>query len=107
MARYLLLAFSGATEGPGNEEALEEWYKNVHIPELLADEEMISAQRYKVVQGAPDGIECPYVTVYEMETEDMDALNQRQMKSISPLHPALDRSRTVNILVEKVPGDAA
>jgi len=99
MARHVLLAFSGATDGPGNAEALERWYAEVHLPEILADEEVLSARRYKVLDGSPPGIACSHVSIYEMETQDMEALNRRMAERLSPIHPALDRDRTENILV--------
>lgn len=105
MARYVMLAFSGPTDGQGDAEALEHWYETVHLPEILADEEVVSARRYKVVSGAPPGVQCPYVSIYEMDTDDMEALTQRQLKNISGFHPALDRSSTVNILTVKVSGE--
>jgi len=99
MAKHVLLAFSGATGGPEEAEALERWYAEVHLPEILADDEVLSARRYKVVSGSPPGIACSHVSIYEMETDDMDGLNARMAKRLSPLHPALDREKTVNILV--------
>jgi len=105
MARYVMLAFSGPTDGPGDAEALEQWYETVHLPEMLADDEVLSARRYKVLSGAPPGVECPYVSIYEMETEDMDALMKRQIANGSGFHPALDRTGTVNILTVKVCGE--
>lgn len=106
MASHVLLAFSGAVEGEGNAEALEEWYRTVHLPEIAADPEVLSARRFKVVSGAPQGVTCPWVSIYEFETGDMDALNARMAERLSPIHPALDRETTVNVLVvEDVEGE--
>jgi len=99
MARHILLAFSGAKPGDGNAQALEEWYREVHLPEIAADPEVLSAKRYKVLGGLPEGVSCPYVSIYEMETDDMDALNARMAERLSPIHEALDRETTVNVLV--------
>lgn len=99
MARHVLLAFSGARDEPGAAEALERWYAEVHLPEIAADPEVLSARRFRVLSGLPEGVTCPYVSIYEMETEDMDALNARMAERLSPIHPALDRAGTVNVLV--------
>jgi len=99
MARHIWLAFSGAVAGEGKAEALEDWYAKVHLPEIAADPEVLSARRYKVLGGLPEGVTCPHVSIYEIETDDMDALNARMAERLSPIHEALDRETTVNVLV--------
>ena len=106
MARYLMLAFNGATPGEGDAETLEEWYRDDHLPGIHADEEVLTARRYQIVQGNLPGMDAwPYVSVYEMETDDMAALNQRLQERLGDIHPTLDRSRSATVLAIKVSGE--
>ena len=72
---------------------------------MLADEEVVSARRYKVLSRAPPGVERPFVSIYEIDSDEMEALRQRQLKNMSGFQPALNRSTTVNILTLKVSGE--
>jgi hypothetical protein len=106
MAKYIMLAFNGAIDGDGNAEALEAWYAGDHLPGIHADPEVQTARRYKIAGGNLPGMEAwPYVSVYEMETDDMDALNQRLAESLGPVHPSMDRSRSATVLAIKVSGE--
>ncbi|WP_099021544.1 DUF4286 family protein [Mycolicibacterium palauense] len=69
--RFIQVTFSNPVEG--REDEFNEWYDNVHIPELLAIPGMVSATRYDLhdsdtyrMEGglAP---EHRYLTIYEME----------------------------------------
>ena len=68
MARYILLALNGPTEGEGHDEEYNKWYSEVHVKDLLATPGVVSAQRYKVVQG---NVEWPYVAAYQIEADDL------------------------------------
>ena len=35
MARYLLIAFNGPTQGEGDEQAYNDWYNKVHAVDLM------------------------------------------------------------------------
>jgi hypothetical protein len=101
-----MLAFNGAIPGEGNAEALEEWYETDHIPGIHADDEVLTARRYKIAGGNLPGMDAwPYVSVYEMETDDMEALNQRLAERLGPVHPSMDRSRSATVLAIKVSGE--
>ena len=106
MAKYLMLAFNGPHDGEGNAEALEHWYRTDHLPGIQADDEVMTARRYKIVQGNLPGMEtCPYVAVYEMDTDDMEALKRRMDERLGPIHPSMDRSRSATVLAIKVMGE--
>lgn len=106
MARYIMLAFNGALPGDGNAEALEDWYANDHIPGIHADDEVLTARRYKIAGGNLPGMEAwPYVSVYEMETDDMEALNRRMAERLGPIHSAQDLSRSATVLAIKILGE--
>ena len=51
---------------PEKEEAFNEWYNNVHVPEITAVPGFLSGRRFKRVSG--DEIE--YMALYELESLD-------------------------------------
>jgi hypothetical protein len=72
--RYMV--FSNPVEGKDRE--FNEWYDNVHLPEVLATPGVISAQRFdlcdaEIVRRAGWTPEHRYLAVYEMEG-DPDAV---------------------------------
>ncbi|WP_159587132.1 DUF4286 family protein [Chelativorans xinjiangense] len=50
---------------PAVEDAFNEWYETVHIPEILACPGWLSAQRHVCVEGGPK-----YAAVYEITGSD-------------------------------------
>lgn len=107
MTKYLLLALNGPTGGEGNEEALNRWYDEVHIPAFLRIPEVKSARRFKILHGKIPGRELwPYVTAYEIETNDLPALAARFQKELSNIHPALNRDDSANIMAVQMSEDA-
>ncbi|MET0365483.1 MAG: hypothetical protein ABW169_12605 [Sphingobium sp.] len=107
MARYLLLALNGPTGGEGDEEALNRWYDEVHIPGFKAIPEVKSARRYKTIRGkVPEGELWPYVTAYEIETDDLAAVSARMQKELMDFHPALDRETSGNLMAIQISGVA-
>src|SRR3546814_10474611 len=76
MARYLMLALNGPTDGEGDEAAYQRWYDDVHLPAFKAIDAVRSARRYKVLRGKLPGMEAwPFVTAYEIETDDLASLS--------------------------------
>ena len=60
---------------PGREDAFNDWYTNIHVPDLLALDGFMAAQRFKLV--ALDGNSQPagkYMAIYELEGEDPKAI---------------------------------
>jgi hypothetical protein len=108
MARYLLLALNGPTEGDGNEAALNRWYEEEHLPAFRTIEGIRSARRYRVMQGKVPGLAevWPYVAVYEIETDDIAAVSAQLAATMQVFHPALDRSKSAFIRAIQIAGDA-
>ena len=105
MPKYLVLALNGPTDGDGDEEACNRWYEDVHMPDFKSVEGIRSARRYKVTRGNLIGMEAwPYLTVYEIETDDIAAVSQGLAKS-GPFHPTLDRARSRHLWAIQVSGD--
>jgi hypothetical protein len=83
--KFIQIVFSNPAEGKDDE--FNEWYDNVHIPELLAIPGMLSAQRYKLrdaeiyrMEGATPP-EHGYLLIYEMEG-DVDAIMQKIQENV-------------------------
>jgi hypothetical protein len=51
---------------PGQDEAFNEWYANVHIPDILAIPSFVSVQRFAFAEGKPASITHTYMTIYEL-----------------------------------------
>ena len=102
MARYMLIAMNGPTDGEGDEAAYNRWYDEVHVPDLEAIDGVLSARRFEVVRRhrAP----WPYVAVYEIETDDVDALMKRMETEPRPFTPAFDRSVSAMLFAIERPG---
>ena len=54
---------------PDREQEYNTWYDEVHLPELVAIDGITSARRLRPVNG-----EGPYVALYEIEGDDLQAV---------------------------------
>ena len=106
MARYLLLAMNGPTDGEGDEETLEKWYREEHLPDFRKIAAVKSARRFKTLRGKIPGRDAPwpYVAAYEIETDDMAAVSA-ELAKLQNFHPTLDRSQSANIMAMEIVGD--
>ena len=73
MAKYLLFAFSDCKD-PAREEEFNEWYDNVHLPDMLDVPGMISATRWASAQSL-EGQRRKYLALYELETDNLESFN--------------------------------
>lgn len=106
MARYLLLAMNGPTGGAGDEDALNRWYEDEHLPGFKSIPGIKTARRYKVMRGKVPGLELwPYVAAYEIETDDLAAVSAQLGAKLSNFHPALDRERSAHLMAIQIAGD--
>lgn len=56
----------------GREDEFNRWYDDIHLPEVLAAPGFVAGQRFALAgPGAED--QPPYLTVYEIETDDLAA----------------------------------
>ena len=85
MARYLLFAFSDCKD-PAREDEYNDWYDNMHIPDMLEVPGMISATRWEGVHTG-EGQHRKYLALYELETDslaDFDAgVRERGMRTVN------------------------
>ena len=79
------LVFSNAIEGRQDE--FNDWYDNVHVPDLLAIPGVLSAHRYELLDTAINqnpAMPAPthrYLCIYEMEG-DVDAIMAKVQESV-------------------------
>jgi hypothetical protein len=61
---------------PDKDAEYNDWYANTHVPDVIALPGFVGATRYKLSEAqlgkAPEGLP-PYVTVYELEADDLQA----------------------------------
>lgn len=99
MPRYVLFALNGPTQAPGDEAAYLQWYDEVHVPAISAIEGVTSARRFKVLRGKMPGESLwPYLTVYEVDTDDMASVSAQLGKVMEMSTPTLDRSCSAHLL---------
>jgi hypothetical protein len=60
----------------GREKEYNDWYQNVHLGQVVAFEGFESAQRFRLVRNLVEREAYPYLAIYEIETDDIDAVLQ-------------------------------
>jgi hypothetical protein len=68
MARYKLVVMS--KPAIGRESEYNDWYQNIHLPQLLAIDGVHSAQRLRLTESLTPGFSSPYLAIYEIETDN-------------------------------------
>jgi hypothetical protein len=73
MASYILMAMTNSADG--RDEAYNQWFDEVHLPEVLKIEGFESAQRYELTsaQRMPAPLPYRYATVYRIDSDDLPA----------------------------------
>jgi hypothetical protein len=91
---------------PDGEEEYNRWYRDVHIPELLAVPGFVGARRYRVRDDLTRGEtrKPRYLTVYELEADDlaapltaMRARSQASGAAVSAPRPPLSAATVVTV----------
>ena len=80
MAKGIILVESRPSS-PDREQQYNTWYDEVHLGELMALDGFVSARRLRPVDG--DG---PYVAIYEIEGEDLQAIQDNMIANAGRLH---------------------
>jgi len=84
MARFLLFAFSDCKD-PAREDEFNEWYDNMHIPDMLEVPGMISATRW-VSAESRENQQRKYLALYELETDSVEEFDgkvrERGMRTV-------------------------
>jgi hypothetical protein len=84
MAKYLFFAFSDCKD-PAREKEFNDWYNNMHVPDMLEVPGMISATRW--VSADPEkGQRRKYLAMYELETDNIEkfdlSVRERGMRTM-------------------------
>ena len=96
--RKLFIAFTNAVDGRADE--FNEWYDNVHFPDLLAVPGVRSAQRFELADAEVNTItpsQHRYLVVYELDgdpTEIMGEIARRVQAGAVVLSDAMDMTTT-------------
>ena len=75
MARYLLFAFSDCKD-PSREDEFNDWYDNMHVPDMLEVPGMISATRWVSAESREDQ-RRKYLALYELETDSVEGFDEK------------------------------
>ncbi len=77
MAKAVLIVHSRPVE-VSREDEFNKWYDEVHIPDVTSVSGVVSGRRFRKAGGADDG-GYPYLAIYELDTEDVDATMKELM----------------------------
>jgi hypothetical protein len=73
MPRAMMFAFSEPTD-PADDDAYNSWYDAKHLPDVVQLPGIVTAARYKLVQGGGVHPQQRYLAVYELDAETEDDL---------------------------------
>ncbi|MDE2597182.1 MAG: hypothetical protein KGL44_09920 [Sphingomonadales bacterium] len=71
MPRYKMIALTNPVEG--REDEFNDWYQNVHLPQVCALPGIKGAQRYRSAAALQDPFGRKYLAVYDIETDNLGA----------------------------------
>jgi hypothetical protein len=80
MAKGIILVESYPSS-PDRDQEYNTWYDDVHLPELVALDGFVSARRLRPVDG-----KGPYVAIYEIEGDDLQAVLDNMIASAGQMH---------------------
>ncbi|MFC1947442.1 DUF4286 family protein [Chloroflexota bacterium] len=69
MARYILEVRTNCKD-PEKEAEYNDWYNNIHLPDVLETHGVVRATRYEATDPTED--EAKFIAIYEIETDDID-----------------------------------
>jgi hypothetical protein len=82
MERWILVVESNCAD-PARENEYRDWYRNTHMPDVLETPGFVKATSYELT-SQPDKEKGKFMLIYEIETDDLDALMARhQINMIS------------------------
>lgn len=107
MQKWLYLVHSVCVD-PAREKEYEEWYDNVHLPDLLTVPGFVRATRYvnKEPMEPHDGLwaegQGKYLALYEIETEDMKKTWEVLLQHIEEMREKGRRSPLLKVVFRSV-----
>ncbi len=89
MAAYTMVVMTNAK--PGRDREFNDWYTNVHLPEVCQVPGIKAARRFEhsrsLPEGGPETIQTgtKYLALYEIETDDIDSVVKGLMDSAATM----------------------
>ena len=95
MARHVYVILSNPVAG--REDEYNDWYDNQHLADVIREAGFTACRRLRLSETEPPQDPAHrYLAMYEVETDDIDAVNARMLAAVGagkiPLSPALDLS---------------
>jgi hypothetical protein len=89
-ARYLQVVLT--SPAPGREDEFNEWYDNVHVPQVLEMPGFLSGQRFCLVDS-DESTGPRYLVIYEIESDDIEAT----LETIKTTAPSRTKSTAIDV----------
>ena len=70
MGKYMFVVGMKVVD-PANEAEFNDWYNNIHFPDVLETPNFVRATRWE--HTAPNPEDAKYLALYEIETDDIQA----------------------------------
>lgn len=99
MARYTMIALSYPVQG--REAEFNTWYQDTHLPEVVAFPGVTCGQRYRLTLNFTPPEAAPYLAVYDIETNDLNAMLQAMKARGGMASPALDVGKSTLMIYEE------
>ncbi len=80
MDKYITVVGTNCAD-PAKEKEFNDWYDNIHLPDVIETPGFIGATRYE--NTAPQEGEPKYLAIYEIETDDIEALMKAGRENIT------------------------
>ncbi|MGI9292784.1 MAG: hypothetical protein ACR2PS_02285 [Pseudomonadales bacterium] len=88
------------------EAEFNDWYDKIHLPEMLALDGIQSAQRFRRERVLGDRNSYGYLTLYDIETDDIDAvinnLTETAARRELTMSDAIDTAGTYAVAYEEL-----
>jgi hypothetical protein len=97
--KYKMLAFSAPV--PGKEDEFNNWSLNIHVPEVVSTYGFKGAQRCKLT-NALAGESLPYMTIYEIETDDIAKSLTDLVQKVATPSDAIDYAGATALVYEEI-----
>ena len=80
MDKYITIVGTNCAD-PAREKEYNDWYDNIHLPDVLETPGFIGATRYE--NTTPQEGEARFLAIYEIETDDIAAFSKANMENMA------------------------
>jgi hypothetical protein len=105
LKHYVFVVLTNAL--PGQEDAYNKWYTEVHLHDLVRVPGIVSAQRFRVAPADAAKSQYKYLALYEVETRDLEATQKAMKARVGTadmvISPALDKNASAVYFEEITP----